>query len=291
MNDYLDNLIAKSLGQAEVVAPRPMSLFEPLSSDAGQITSDQYLLEQDGEPPRMPAAVTPGDAPPTGVMPAAVMPTGVVPTGVVMDAAMPPKAKAELSTKAPPPRAIQSDRLAQHLVQSIDRSLSQSVSLPMPNQSISGDVGQRADGTERAALVAPQLVDGHPTMNERMPSRVVEHASIPADRETFATPEAPPYTPHQSRSPERAEAIIPAHTLLIAPALSQERESHANRAAAPQPAPEAEPSAAPTIKITIGRVDVRAVITERPEPRPAPATRNTALTLEEYLNRRSGGKL
>lgn len=291
MNDYLDNLIAKSSGRAEVVAPRPMSLFEPLSSDADQFTSDHYLLEQDGAALQTPADVMPGAAPPASVMPTGVMPIGVVPIGVVMDVATPAETKDELSKKAPPPRATQSDRPSQHPVQSIDRSLSQSASLLIPHQSIGGDVGQRADRAERAASVAPPAVDGHPTASEHMPSRVVEHASIPADRQNPSTPEAPPDTLNHARPPERAEAIIPAHTLLIAPPLDQERESHVNRAASSPPAPEAEAPATPTIKITIGRVDVRAVITERPEPRPAPATRNTALTLEEYLKRRSGGEL
>src|SRR5882672_1014104 len=45
MNDYLDNLIAKSLGLAEVVAPRPTSLFEPLPSDAGPLVHEHYALE------------------------------------------------------------------------------------------------------------------------------------------------------------------------------------------------------------------------------------------------------
>jgi hypothetical protein len=91
-------------------------------------------------------------------------------------------------------------------------------------------------------------------------------------------------------APVESIASTPSHTLLISPSPDQERGSHLNRAAPLPPAPEAEAPAAPTIKITIGRVDVRAMMPDQEAPRPAPAARNTALSLDEYLKRRSGGK-
>src|SRR5262245_58105644 len=59
MNDYLDNLVAKSLGLAEVVAPRPMSLFESAPPDAGLLAPDQFSHEQDGAPQRPPTSMEP----------------------------------------------------------------------------------------------------------------------------------------------------------------------------------------------------------------------------------------
>jgi hypothetical protein len=46
---------------------------------------------------------------------------------------------------------------------------------------------------------------------------------------------------------------------------------------------------APTIKITIGRIDVRAVMPTQPAPRQA-NERRPALSLDDYLKQRSGGK-
>lgn len=47
--------------------------------------------------------------------------------------------------------------------------------------------------------------------------------------------------------------------------------------------------AAPTIRVTIGRVDVRAVAAPAREARRAPEPPRPGLTLEDYLRRRGGG--
>src|SRR5262249_14295710 len=49
MSDYLDNLVARSLGLSEVVQPRPLSIFEPLRP-AGLPAPDPFSLEEVGEP-------------------------------------------------------------------------------------------------------------------------------------------------------------------------------------------------------------------------------------------------
>lgn len=46
----------------------------------------------------------------------------------------------------------------------------------------------------------------------------------------------------------------------------------------------------PTIKISIGRVDVRAVMPPSPTPRPASARRAASLSLDDYLKHQGGGK-
>jgi len=43
----------------------------------------------------------------------------------------------------------------------------------------------------------------------------------------------------------------------------------------------------PTIRVTIGRVDVRAVLSEQPARRPQPEAHKPAVSLEEYLKQRS----
>jgi hypothetical protein len=59
-------------------------------------------------------------------------------------------------------------------------------------------------------------------------------------------------------------------------------------AAAPLPAA-LESSSAPVVQVTIGRIEVRAVTPPAP-PKPAPARSVPAMSLDEYLQRRNGGK-
>jgi hypothetical protein len=279
MSDYLDNLIAKSLGLAEVVAPRPTSLFEPLRSEAGPLVHEYYSSDQDVAPRRTPAGAEP-----------------------VMDVAAPPLSEDVSSEDAPPqPLAAQSDQLSQHSVQStlqsVDRGASRPESLLIPNRPVAVDAGRSADRVRSAAPATQQPADqqtaeSRPAAQVHAQLPVVSQATTPAERLVPGAPEAEPFTPAQGR----AAPITPSPRsgpMLVTPTslrrVGQEGGSpSSDRAAIPAPAPDA---AAPTIKITIGRVDVRAVTPDKESSRPAPPARNQALTLEEYLKRRSGGNI
>jgi hypothetical protein len=275
MNDYLDNLVAKSLGLAEVVAPRPMSLFEPAPSDAGPLVQDYYPLEQDDASQRTPAGASP-----------------------MKDVAAPLASKDGSSEKEPPePRAARSDQPSQRHIQPVDRDASLSAPLLIPHQP-AADTGQRADHARSAAPVNQQpanrqIVEGHQAAPAHAPLRIVSQATTPAERRVTDAPEAGPLTPAQGRAAP-ITTLSPSGAMLVAPASlrradQESRSPLSGSAAVPAPAPDA---AAPTIKITIGRVDVRAVTPDKEAPRAREAERrNPALTLEEYLKRRSGGKL
>jgi len=75
--------------------------------------------------------------------------------------------------------------------------------------------------------------------------------------------------------------------------VSSEHEAGVARpAAANLPAPQALAGAAsePAIRVTIGRVEVRAVFPEQPVKRSAPPRFRPSVTLDDYLNRGSGAK-
>ena len=55
MSDYLDNLVARSLGTADIVQPRPLSLFEPLQPGVSFV-GDNSLAEADRVQAEMPAS-------------------------------------------------------------------------------------------------------------------------------------------------------------------------------------------------------------------------------------------
>jgi hypothetical protein len=326
MSDYLDNLIAKSLGLAEVVAPRPTSLFEPLRSEAGPLVHEYHSSDHHVAPRRTPAGAD-----------------------HVMDVAAPAQSEDLSSEDAPPQlRGAESDRPSQHPVQSTVQSVDRGASRPeprlTPNQLVSVEAGQRADRA-RSATPPPQqpadqrppdqqMVDSHQSAPVHAPLLIVSHATIPAEPQVPGAPEAEPFAPAQAHgaavtplspsgakpvelvtpsspsgakpvelvtpsSPSGAKPVEPVRpsspsgAKLVTPVslrrADQERVSAtADRAAIPTPATDA---AAPTIKITIGRVDVRAVTPDKESPRPAAPARNQALTLEEYLKRRSGGKI
>jgi hypothetical protein len=68
----------------------------------------------------------------------------------------------------------------------------------------------------------------------------------------------------------------------------------ADRAVSPVATPAAEEARAethpaPVVRITIGRVEVRAIMPPAPAPRPAPARPAPALSLDDYLKQQTGG--
>lgn len=104
--------------------------------------------------------------------------------------------------------------------------------------------------------------------------------SVPAAVRAAARPSPEAAEPQTTRSGPRV--VEP--RLLPAPKVSEAPQSRASFT--PEPAHE---DAAPTIRVTIGRVDVRAVAAGSKETKRAPAPPRPALTLEDYLRRRGGG--
>ena len=91
--------------------------------------------------------------------------------------------------------------------------------------------------------------------------------------------------PSESVFTPRAEHPRPGSVVAHAPAASM-------AGAAPQARSTSTPSedSAPTIKISIGRVDVRAIMPPSPAPRPASARRAPSLSLPDYLKRQDERK-
>jgi len=115
---------------------------------------------------------------------------------------------------------------------------------------------------ERRQSVHPQRP---PTASPSAPSEPVAHAAARVES-VLATTGTPSVRP----APEQSRQVLQG-------ALNRLNE----------PGAEAEPSAIPTVNVTIGRVEVRAVPAPTPpasKPRPTPA-----MTLEEYLRRRAAG--
>lgn len=181
---------------------------------------------------------------------------------------------------------------------------------------------RRAEATPRAEsaprtraehFAAPSVPERRPDAlpHEQRPAPASERApNPPTTAMTFAEREAPRPTVtsvEAGKSPARAEASIK-----VSDAVRESRPAPESGTAqkprvveprlSPLPkvfegqsphVPAADDAgreeAAPTIRVTIGRVDVRAVAAPAREARRAPEPQRPSLTLEDYLRRRGGG--
>jgi hypothetical protein len=115
-----------------------------------------------------------------------------------------------------------------------------------------------------------------------------EHRSLPMQAK-----------PHFSSSQARSQRYTTSQPLLPA-ALSTHPAPKANRAVEPMPAPRRPVTRSAVtshsnppelaIRVTIGRVEVRAVFSDAPVRRAPPAQPRRTLTLDEYLKRSSRGR-
>lgn len=126
----------------------------------------------------------------------------------------------------------------------------------------------------RPTVTAPQITSGQQTVDHAASARIVviDQQSLPAAKGSDA-----------SSAVRAAPAVLPA--ILAPPSPLVPRRGAAPRLEVPPPT-----SNAPVVNVTIGRVEVRAVVA----PPPARERRKTAapkaLSLEEYLERRHGAR-
>ena len=250
MSDYLDNLVRKGLNRAEMVQPRLASLFEP-SPGAGGLM----------------AGVSVGDL---------EMTEGEQLSGEMFEIPLTTQALFNSSAEAHP-----------NVI-----GLNQSPSHPP-----GGIADQYTGQPPPSATVPQQPVAPVATQHESIAARSInttarekqdalERSVRQIENEQAALREA-----LQSRQAGETEPVSTRGTRRITPAITVAREratSQSEPAAPTEQIAAREP--APTVKITIGRVDVRAVIPAAPATRPAPARPGPSLSLEDYLQQREGGK-
>jgi hypothetical protein len=146
------------------------------------------------------------------------------------------------------------------LVASPPRLIETVAAVPEPSTSVLSPVSSQA----------PRSVDSHPSLDERVPKAV----------DTFIEPPASSDSP----APTTAETQLRPRAFLE-PILSAKDAIDKF----PQESSNAR-SGQPTIKVTIGRIEVRAVT---PPPVPAPRQRKktqASLSLDDYLKQRAGGR-
>lgn len=291
MSDYFDNLIARSVGRAQVVQPRPASLFEPLQPiglPGSLAVADHFAIEPEVDQ----------SAP------------GFSPEPLKYEAAPSATDPGFLESQPSDRNESESSVPSKRLYPTIDLDASQSSSLlihPEPLMPAPATESQSTSAYQpeqrSPSPSSRQVVDTHSTATRRTPLRAVLRAPTLTNNQSNSAEDAASLVPAQA---EASEIVAPqieyveresSHSLLVAPSMPpkpvsrHQREDRATGHAAPSLIEAgAQVEQAPAIRITIGRVDVRAVMPDRPATRPAPERRSPALSLEEYLKQRSGGK-
>lgn len=314
MSDYLENLAAKALNLTEGIQPRVASLFEPLSAAGRPMTARLSANEEavPGEPCASgPSYETPlstqesfGNAyhsrPPTigrGRAAATLPPQSIDMTDTSMH--QPPGPWANRQPSPPLPSSVV-DTASGQLPTQPEPHLARTISTAMRVASASPWAARPLDATtaQPSHPDTPTLVPGSagreigagpstPTVQQeslsalaRIRGRAVDERAVLLD-----VPQAENITHPASVSDHARRSSTPAKTS-VQPHVTVYREPPASMPAEGI----ARPEPAPTIKITIGRVDVRAMMPAAPAPRPAPARPSPALSLDDYLKQRGGGR-
>lgn len=295
---YLDNLVARHLPQTAVIQPRPVSLFEPWPGTAVGINTFPVPASEE-ETAVSPPVPHPLPRPQTPPIPSSTM-------RAVQQPASPTLTPPAPQTVLPPPRPL-------------TPTLRPTSPEPARQLRMQPPVDDAPAAIEPALPRQPALtpvtsVDVPPTsphhLAEPQPARethspVIMREQITLLKSVIETPTAstptlveivreqpiqplPPVTAAPTAAPEPAmkpatspAAIRPEQIKPFTPANGQ--------AANHQPLVTPPPEPAPTVQITIGRIEVRAT-----PPPPARAEKKQpqtpVLSLDEYLRQRNGGR-
>lgn len=295
MSHFLTNLALRSMGMAETIMPRLPSLFEPshvhggLAAHPGLFLSkrDEELLQQDTP---VSAAQAPIDHQHTRQRPPASDLTAPEFGG-------PETIKADSSKQASRATVVNQAKSPDHIhSQASRRPLEKDAPLSAPKLSFLSE-SPRSESLPRSGQVQVDSV----RFPAASPGRHHEKEALDGMEKFRFEHRSPPIQakPHFSSSQARSQQYTTSQPLLQA-ALSTHPAPKANRTVEPMPAPRRPVTRSavashsnppePTIRVTIGRVEVRAVFSDAPVRRVSPTQSRPTLTLDEYLKRSSRGR-
>ena len=277
MSDYLHSIAARSLNQTPAIEPRLASLFEP--SALARLTPAERIVETENQP----ESADPNEDPERIVHNASVsadVPRVNPPLLPQAHGGNPGKPESSVAT----PRRDSADR------SSAPSAASLVARVPRANvESLKG-------GEKTLHPIPPTLPEG------RDPSAELEREFVKGSAVGPPGPVGPEsrvgrilreqtsaHNLSQSRESARDQSIASKTPQAVSTSMTSRHASPAIRPAAKvveQMTASPEPS---TIRVTIGRVDVRAIMPQGPPPAPA-APRVRPTSLQQYLNQREGDK-
>ncbi len=318
MKDFLSSLISRNQKPQTQVQPRLGSLFEPppltgaaISGPSEPAGDDPMRGVRTMETPRQSTVPPPPPAAP-GQRPSAA--TREEPSGSNPPSGSRPAIHAALhapDTEVTGDRGA-ADRWAQGTVRPIQPGEPlRSVEAPPSDGAFKGASDAQAlpqmsdppieSRTESTPVIAPSSSPhlsavrpqqaGEP-LGRTVQGRTVRRAATvtpPASREVRGRADTQPPARSQRRDPTPIRpariASVAGDAALQSPAAIVARPARADQARVSAPPP-------PTIRVSIGRIEVRANVQEPPQPRPTghrPVRRQPALSLTDYLKQREGG--
>lgn len=315
MNDYLSNLAARSLNLTAVIQPRVASLFEPLPATAGVFPERLELeplaevspsetqfdpLEPLGVLPAPVESLQPLQTPNVPVAPPAIEP---ISTEASTQASMPSQVGRPQTWRSPATEpqvsASSLSQLPSPVTTGFEQGSGQPTSLlpPTPiSSAFQSDAIPKRSANQPLGAVATSasLQQSVSIVSEQPATRVLgqpkenQPTLLPApERDLTVTASSQnveqPIKPVSASGETRWSAIAPASTRTTVVAQPQVRP-HVQPAVPIPIEPKAAPN--PTIRVTIGRIDVRAILPSAPPSqrtvRPAPK-----MSLDDYLRSRS----
>ena len=253
MGNFLDNVAARSLNLLPVVRPRLASRFEPLSPVGGLSVAPAFAAETNESAQRPPHVADQSLAQTTNARTLEMRP-------------MQPNA---------PQVADGSRQQESRTVDRIERA-------PMPDlQAQRTHTPMQPIKIERAQAQPPTTTTGaaETQASAAHDKQQVDQATRTAvEREKQATLDSTIRRIVAGQLDARRERLMP-------PVLPLREPPPMSRAEAREPA-----ERAPTVHITIGRIEVRAITSPNTEQHRAPARPRPMLSLEDYLQQRNGGR-
>jgi hypothetical protein len=281
MSDYLTRLARKALGREPVLLPRLPGLFEPsaVGGSMGEAASRSEGLSV-AEPPARTAA----DRRPSPFRPRRVAPRAT-------PASPPQPAAIHLPTgEKPPPEAspvpVRGNRPAPALEETAALpGVARPVSWPQRMEDDVSPPGPPSGPAAGAACPAPlEAPPPEPFTRQPQPSSAAGPPSTPVDR--LSVHEPPRIEGSGSTRLRVAAAPAPATAALPLAAPAPPPTRSEPRAAKIQ----ISPPPAPAIRVSIGRVEVRLVAPPAPASPSPPSQPKPAMSLDDYLRGRHGGR-
>ena len=278
MSDYLGNLVTRTISQATVVRPQLPSIFEP-SIASGQVRS-QLEFEQE-----------------------AFSESSLATQRTEAAAPNPPSVLAPHQSVLGGP---ESERIAHRT--------GTPLSILAPSQSVVRDPEPIAPRVSRPKAIRRASGNAEPSPEDIVPgpaSKRRESRSVPVQVEANVEPVAPELRKNDSRAAQRESSSRrarasetptsvsklstpdsqPKNPILVRPAATMQKIRAVEAVipairSLPQFPRTPAPASAPTINVTIGRVEIRATSPAPPPQRARPKSANV-LSLEDYLRQRA----
>jgi hypothetical protein len=291
MSDYLNNLLARSRNLAPVVQPRLASLFEPATPNSGAANRPLFEATSSGEA-HAESESSPQLSPSLPAQTAQPSPQHLQTTIVV------PHAPPQQRQREGGERYESREDSSRHSLQPLSTVTPPAPLLTAPPARTAPDVQRETIEILRPLPSSTQLPARRNEAGERNETRRAGEADGQQNWEGLepkvrqvVSEELTSFRRTQTRAADGAEAGTQQQAQASqTPVVAQRQDNGTKKSAQAFPVETAETS--PTINVSIGRVDVRAIISPQPAApaeRP-PAQKRGTLSLDEYLKQRSGGR-